>query len=345
VFYRTGPTGTSIIASHVDDLGLYCSCVAELKSLKDGISLHVSFKDQGEITHLLGIEVIRNRAAHTIAFSHRRYIDSMLKTFGLEDANPVRTPAASGITLSLADCPTSAEESLLMRNTPYQNAVGALNHCAVMTRPDISLAVQKVAQFAANPGHAHWLAVKRILRYLKGTRNIVLTVGGKSAGPPSFHAYCDADFANSPDHGRSVSGYAIILERGVFSWSAKKQTATALSTSEAEYYAGVNVGREIMWLRELTAEIGLPPDGPTCLHMDNTSTIRIITKPDEVTHRTKHIRLSYHWIRESVRDGAISPVYVKSAENLADIFTKPLPVESHWRLMKELGLDERANVS
>jgi hypothetical protein len=80
-----------------------------------------------------------------------------------------------------------------------------------------------------------------------------------------------------------------MLGCGVFSWSAKKQTATTLSTSEAEYYAAVHAGREILWLRELTTEINFVPDGPTVLHMDNTSTIRIITKPDEVTHRTKYI--------------------------------------------------------
>jgi transposase InsO family protein len=299
VFYRTRTNGTSIIASHVDDLGLYCSSIPEIQCLKDEISKHVSFKDQGEISHILqvGIEVIRDRRMRTISFSHCCYIDSMLKTYGLEDANPVCTPATTGVNLSLADCPKSAEESQCMRNVPYQNAVGALNHCAVMTRPDISLAVQKVAQFAANPGHNHWLAVKRIFRYLKGTRNTVLTIGGK-LDVPKFHAYCDSDFANSPDHGRSVSGYAIMLGCGVFSWSAKKQTATALSTSEAEYYAAVHAGREILWLRELTTEIDFVPHGPTVPHMDNTPTIRIITKPDEVTHRTKYIRIAYHWIRD-----------------------------------------------
>jgi hypothetical protein len=92
-------------------------------------------------------------------------------------------------------------------------------------------------------------------------------------------------------------------------------------------------------------EIGFAPDGPTVLHMDNTSTIRIITKPDEVTHRTKYIRIAYHWIRDCVRDERISPSYIKSADNVSDIFTKPLPADTHWRLMEQLGLHERADVS
>lgn len=132
-----------------------------------------------------------------------------------------------------------------MRKVPYQNAVGALNHCAVMTRPDISLVVQKVSQFAANPGAAHWEAVKRIFRYLKGTRVFVSTMGGQIDLSNVLEAYCDADHANSPDHRRSITGYAIFLGNGIVSWSAKKQTATAWSTAEAEYYASVHAGQEI----------------------------------------------------------------------------------------------------
>ena len=123
-----------------------------------------------------------------------------------------------------------------MHLKPYQTAIGALNHAAVITHPDISKAAQTVAQFSSNPGKHHWDAVIRIIRYLRTTRNWVLTLGGKSAAVQLL-GYCDADHANSTDHGRSISGYAMILGNGCFSWSSKKQTATALSTGEAEYYA------------------------------------------------------------------------------------------------------------
>jgi len=79
----------------------------------------------------------------------------MVKTFGLEDMNLICTPAATGVVLGLANCPTSAEKSLSMQNIPYQNAISTLNHCIIMTCLDISLTVQKVAQFAANPRHKH----------------------------------------------------------------------------------------------------------------------------------------------------------------------------------------------
>jgi len=112
-------------------------------------------------------------------------------------------------------------------------------------------------------------------------------------------------------------------------YSTKKQTATVLSTSKAEYYAATHAGHEILWLRELTIEIGFALSDATYLHIDKMSTIHIITKADEVT----------------LCSGLISPTYMESAGNFANIFTKPLPADSHWHLMGSLGLEERANIS
>ena len=152
-----------------------------------------------------------------------------------------------GTRLTQAQCPSTPEEITLMRSKPYQATVGSLNHAAVMTRPDISKAVQTVVQFASNPGKHHWDAVICIVRYLRTTRDWVLTLGRKSASVELL-GYCNADHANSPDHGHSISGYAMVLSNGCFSWSSKKQTATALSTGEAEYYTVTHAGHEVIWL-------------------------------------------------------------------------------------------------
>jgi len=218
-----------------------------VKLPKSQIRKHVSIKDLGEIQSILGIEVIRDRQARTISLSHRRYIDEIVNHFGQTDAKDVRSPIEMSTRLTQVQCPSTPEEIILMRSKPYQAAVGSLNHAAVMTHPEISKSVQTVAQFSSNPGKHHWDAVIRIVRYLKTTRNWVLTLGGKSA-PMELIGYCDADRANSPDHGRSISGYAMVLGKGCFSWSSKKQTATALSTGEAEYYAVTHASHEVIWL-------------------------------------------------------------------------------------------------
>src|ERR1700728_4769468 len=215
-----------------------------------------------------------------------------------------------GTRLTQAQCPSTQEEITLMCSKPYQAAVGSLNHAAVMTCPDISKAVQTVAQFSSNPGKHHWDAVICIIQYLRTTRNWVLTLGGKSAAVQLL-GYCDADHANSPDHGHSISGYAMMLGKGCFSWCSKKQTATALSTGEAEYYSVTHAGREVIWLRQLLAEIGFAPHIGTTLHIDNTSSIHMIETPDQVTNRTKHINIAYHWICEEVQKQTISDIFTK----------------------------------
>ena len=107
--------------------------MAELVVLQQETGQFVSFKDQGEVTHLLGIEVIRNRSARTISFPHRHYIDTMPTTYRLGNARPVLTPAGTGVHLSAHDSPSTPDEVEYMRRVRYQNVVDALNHCAVIS--------------------------------------------------------------------------------------------------------------------------------------------------------------------------------------------------------------------
>ena len=137
----------------------------------------------------------------------------------------------------------------------------------------------------------------------------------------------------------------MILGKGCFSWSCKNQTATELSTSEAEYYAVTHAGREIIWLRQLLTEIGFAPHIGTTLHIDNTSSIRMIETPDQATNRTKHINIAYHWIREEVQKQTIVPDYVPSEQNISDIFTKGFHAPRHKELTSALGMGLRADAS
>ena len=201
----------------------------------------------------------------------------MLITYELSDANPILIPTVSGVQLSAHNSPMTSDEIQTMKNIPYQNAIGALNHYMIMTRPDISLAIQKVSQFIAKLGSVHWIAVQCILHYLKGMYNHMLTVGGHIDVTNVITAYCDADHANSPDHSHSISGYVIFAGCSTIAWSAKKQMATAWSTAEAEYYTSVRAGQEIAWLCKLLAELGFLHMNTMMLNIDNTSAIWMIT--------------------------------------------------------------------
>jgi len=167
-------------------------------SVKGELAKYFPISDLGEVHHLLGIKITRDRDKRTIALSQERYILDLLRKYRFDTANPVRTPLDNSIRLSKTMPPaTSEHDQREYRNFPYQSIVGSLMHAAVMTRPDIAHAVQQVAQFMSNPQSAHCAAVKQILCYLRGTANYQLTFGpGRDS---KVLAYCDADFANDRD--------------------------------------------------------------------------------------------------------------------------------------------------
>src|ERR1700683_224671 len=131
LIHAFSPSATSIISSHVDDLGLFCDSVVEVQLLKSQIRKHISIKDLGEIQSILGIEVICDRKACTISLSHRRYIDEIVAHFGQSQDKDLHSPIEMGTRLNLGQCPSTPQEIADMRLKPYQAAVGALNHAAV----------------------------------------------------------------------------------------------------------------------------------------------------------------------------------------------------------------------
>ncbi|ESK87144.1 retrotransposon protein [Moniliophthora roreri MCA 2997] len=244
---------------------------------------------------------------------------------------------AHGTKLSKTQSPTTLEEQSTMAKVPYQSAVGSIMHAAVMTRPEISYACQRVSQFMQNPGEAHWTAVKQIIQYLKGTRNLSLTLDGASK---SFDitAWSDSDFAGHPDHGWSVSGYALFLGRRCFSWRSRKQTATASSTSEAKYYAAHLCSHEVIWFHQLIEQIGFPLEAPTPFHVDSQAAIANMNS-EQINGSNKHVKVPYHWICEAVIENQhIVTVNVPSQDNCADIFTKSFAGPAHSHLVQMLGL-------
>ena len=149
------------------------------------------------------------------------------------------------IQLSRTSSAKSIADTTRMKNIPYRAAVGSLMYLAVGTHPDIAFAVSTVAQFCQDPGPEHWEAVKRIYRYLLGTKKLALTFG---EGKQGLEGFTDADGA-SQEHRHAISSYTYILDGGAVSWASKKQELVTLSTTEAEYVAAMHAAKEGIWLR------------------------------------------------------------------------------------------------
>ena len=203
------------------------------------------------------------------------------------------------------------------------------------SRPDVMQAVGQVARFQASPKESHVLAVKRIFRYLKGTMDYGLWY--PKGNEWTLVAYTDADWAGSVDDRKSTSGAAFYLGGCLVSWMSKKQSSVTLSTAEAEYIAAAACCTQVLWMKQTLQDIQVNYEEPISILCDNTSAINISKNP--VMHlKTKHIPIKYHFLREHVIDKHVKLEFVGTKEQVADIFTKPLPRETFEYLRDRLGV-------
>jgi hypothetical protein len=234
------------------------------------------------------------------------------------------------------------------KNNEYASLIGSLQYLTVATRPDIAYAVNWLASFTANPSFKHYNAAKRVLRYLKGTRNYGITYRDQNdrlIGPIDsniFYGFSDAAFANAEDQ-KSISGYVFLANMGTITWMSKKQNTIALSTTEAEYVALSEAAREAKWLHHLYGELGYAQKEPIILLGDNDGSISL-TKNPQFHKRTKHVDLRWHWIRELVNDGLIKITNCTNPQQTADIMTKPLPRPKFNQHVNEIGLSDAYTV-
>ena len=333
VFYKEIGKDIIIFLVHVDDGMVTGNNVKLIRRFKEDMNSKYRLTDLGAVNWLLGIKITRDFVNKTISLSQHAYIDAIITRFNFNDLKPSSIPIDPSAPLSKSQSPTKLEDIAKMRNVPYREAVGSLMYAAMGTRPDIAFATSTVAQFNDNPGWTHWEAVKRIYRYLKGTKDLELTYGGDKRG---LVGYVDADGA-SQEHRRAISGYVFMVDGGAVSWSSKKQELVTLSTTEAEYVAQTHAAKEAIWLRRLLTEIFKSIDTPTTLFSDSKSAIAL-AHDGHYHARTKHIDIRYHFIRYIIEAGTIKLVYCPTNDMTADTLTKALPSVKAKHFATALGL-------
>jgi hypothetical protein len=207
---------------------------------------------------------------------------------------------------------------------PYLSAVGSLSFAAIFTCPDIAFAIGYLAHFNSNPCPSHWVAVKHLFCYLKGKLDYKLIYRTDPLLGP-FACYSDVDYGGDKDNGSSTGGYVIKVGTGAISWSSKLQSVVTLSTTEAEYIAAVEAGKEMIWICNILSEFGYKVDRASIIKMDNQSAISISKNPEHHGNM-KHLDLCFYWLRDTVESGFISPSYIPTSEMVANILAKPLPL-------------------
>lgn len=312
LFIYQRSTITMYFLVYVDDLILTGNDDLFIQQFVDQLSSRFSIKDLGHLSYFLGVEVVCDSGG--LRLTQHKYLLDLLSKNNMDTSNPVHTPLATSSSLCLHDGSSPADASL------YRQVVGSLQYLLI-TRPDIAFTVNKLSQFMHAPTSTHWSAVKRLLRYLNGTRTFGIRL--YSHRDLSLHAFCDADWAGNPDDRTSTSAYVVFLGPNPISWSSKKQRSVARSSTEAEYRAIASAAAEIQWIRSLLAELGVSFTSPPTIYSDNIGATYLCANP--VFHsRMKHIALDYHFVRELVQNGHLRVSHVSSADQLADALTKPL---------------------
>jgi hypothetical protein len=312
-----------IVAVHVDDLTLVCESSALLASVKVHLRSHFNMEDLGEITNLLGIAVSYSRAQRTLRFSHSSYLTSVLDRFSMHTSNPQSTPMDPKADISVPDSPP------LDSDVPLRSAVGALLYSAAKVRPDLSYATGIIARHQDAPLVQHWNAVKRVLRYVRGHLDralvYVANVACNEDSGFSLDAHVDADFASEKVSRKSTTGFVISFCGMAIRWVSRKQRVVALSSTEAEYIALSDMCSDLLWLRSILGELQVPLR-ISLVHEDNEACAHLAKDPVSIG-RSKHIDVRHHFVRDLVADNVISLVPIPTADQPADMLTKPLAAD------------------
>ncbi|CAJ2664376.1 unnamed protein product [Trifolium pratense] len=330
LFIQRTPRATLYLLVYVDDIIVTGSSSTELSRLIATLAARFSLKDLGYLNYFLGVEVIPSAAG--MFLSQRKYITDLLQKSGMTEAKPASTP----ITATPPLLKNSGDP--LPSPTEYRALVGSLQYLS-LTRPDIAFATNKLAQFMQNPSTMHWLALKRLLRYLAGSCDKGIFIS--ATAPLNFHAYSDADWAGDKDDYISTTGYLLYLGDTPISWSSRKQRSVARSSTEAEYKALADTASELLWVLSLFTELGHTPTAGPVIYCDNLGATHLSANP--VFHsRMKHIALAYHFVRENVQRGRFRVSFVSTNDQLADILTKPLLRPRFEFLLSKLHLSSRS---
>jgi hypothetical protein len=298
---------------YVDDIIVKGTHASLISALISRMQQEFPVKDLGPLSYFLGIQA--TRTSNGLQLCQSKYVADLLTRTQMQDAKPTPSPCAAGSKLSKFDGETLPDYS------EYRSIVGALRYCT-LTRPDIAFSVNQLYQHLHHPTTAHWTAAKHVLRFLKHTSNHGLLYSTTNL---QLNAFCDSDWAGSPDDCRSTYGFAVFLGDSLISWSAKKQPVVSRSSTEVEYRSLAIVTAELYWLQMLFCELSVPLRVAPVIWCDNVSALALASNP--VYHaRTKHIEVDYYFVREKILNKDTSIAFISTVDQVVDVFTKGLSI-------------------
>ncbi|WKA11357.1 hypothetical protein VitviT2T_028863 [Vitis vinifera] len=325
LFIKTKEKDMLLVQIYVDDIIFGATNDSFCEDFSKCMHSEFEMSMMGELNFFLGLQIKQLKEGTFI--NQAKYIKDLLKRFNMEEAKVMKTPMSSSIKLDMD------EKGKSIDSTMYRGMIGSLIYLTA-SRPDIMYSVCLCARFQSCPKESHLSAVKRILRYLKGTMNIGLWY--PKGDNFELIGFSDANFAGCRVERKSTSGTCHFLGHSLVSWHSKKQNSVALSTAEAEYIAAGLYCAQILWMKQTLSDFNLSFEHAP-IKCDNTSAINI--SKNLVQHsRTKHIEIRHHFLRDHAQKGDITLEFVSTKDQLADIFTKPLSEEQFSDIRRQQGV-------
>ena len=324
IYQKVSGSKTCFIILYVDDILLASNDKGLLHEVKQFLSKNFEMKDMGDASYVIGIKIDRDRYRYILGLSQETYINKVLERFRMKDCSPSVAPIVKGDRFHLNQCPKNDFEREQMSNIPYASAVGSLMYAQVCTRPDIAFAVGMLGRYQSNPGMDHWRAAKKVMRYLKGTKDYMLMY--RRTDSLEVVGYVDSDFAGCVDSRKSTSGYIFMLAGGAVSWKSVKQSLTATSTMEAEFVSCFEATSHGVWMKSFISGLRLVDSisRPLRIYCDNSAAV-FLAKNNKSGSRSKHIDIKYLAIRERIKENKVVIQHISTELMIADPLTKGMP--------------------
>lgn len=326
LYVNTNESDILYLVIYVDDVIITGNSKPKIDALKQKLCEEFDMTDMGDLSCFLGIEIQRNFKTSETILSQKRAVNALLKEYGMDDCKPLSLPLEPKIFLN------KSSDVSLKTEKPYRELIGSLMYIMLGSRPDLCYAIGYLSRFQENPSDEHWATLKKLLRYLQGTKDLKLKyIKGKTSIP--LVGYVDSDWGSDPADRKSVSGYLFKVFGSIVCWSSKKQPTVALSSCEAEYIAACSATIEAIWLKGVLEDLKVHA-GKVLIYEDNQGCIKMSKNME--SKRAKHIDIKYHFLREKIKNGEIEFGYIETLEQEADIFTKALPKQTFERHRSQL---------
>eukprot|EP01035_Chromulina_nebulosa_P025366 gene25366-33109_t len=323
VFIKRNPdTGkVVIVVVYVDDILFIGDDKAEIQEILTHVESRVTaMTTMGEVTRYIGVEIKRDRVNHTLSLSQQPFIDKIVKNNDGGEKSAIPIPMQPQ-----ADYNTPGDGS----NPPIQKQVGEFRFLADRTRPDIQAAVGILGSSAVKPNKAHLKGVDHLARYIKGSRDMLLTFGGSDDSKVELFCYTDtAHLQDTTSKPRMGYAFFLNLESGTVYAKSVKSNTVSHSSCEAEAKAIDAAAIQTIWLRGFLAELGFTQPNPTVFYTDSASAIDL-GELFRVGKNSIHMTMRLNFIHECIQNGTISLKYINTNLEVADVLTNLLPVSAH----------------